>query len=201
MPSSATLTTLRDRVENLLLDTSNVVWATGILDEAIALALEEYSRARPLLAVGTVTPTASTREVSLSALTGLIGVVRVWWPYTAATPEYPPCWVTWAVFWNAGTPTLFLNGISPDGTKVARVFYSKLHTLNGLASAVATTYPASDDGMLVIGAAGYACLSRAVDAVETQPIVGFGTRNYADQGNELLKCFRSLLKSSRGTDI
>lgn len=201
MPSSATLSTLRDRVENLLLDTSNTVWATGILDEAMSLALEEYSRAKPLVAVGTVTPTADTREVSVSSLTGLVNVIRVWWPYTSSNPEYPPSWVTWSVFWNGGTPTLFIDGVVPDGTLVARVFYEKLHTLNGLAGAGATTFPATDDGILVLGAAGYACLTRAADAVETQPQVSFGTRNYHEMGKEFLRVFRHELKSSRGVDI
>jgi hypothetical protein len=199
MPSSATLTTLRDRVESLLLDVSNVTWATGILDEGIRIALEEYSRARPLAAVGTVTPTAATREVSVSSLTGLINIERVWFPYTAATPEYPPTWVDWATFWNAGSPTLFLKvAAAPDGVDVARVFYAKLHTLNGLDSAVATTYSAADDGLLVLGAAGFACLSRAADAVETQPAALFGTRNYEDVGKRLLEQFRAGLAHSRG---
>lgn len=201
MPSSATLSTLRDRVENLLLDTSNTVWATGILDEAISLALEEYSRARPLVAVGTVTPTADTREVSVSSLTGLVNVIRVWWPYTSSNPEYPPSWVTWSVFWNGGTPTLFIDGVVPDGTLVARVFYEKLHTLNGLAGAGATTYPATDDGILVLGAAGYACLTRGTDVLELNNQIPFGTRNYAQLAGEFLAVFRRELKASRGTDI
>lgn len=184
---------MRARVLSLLIDTSNVTWASGIIDEAVRLALEEYSKARPLEAIGTVTPTAATREVSVSSLTGLIDIWRVWFPYTSTNPEFPPSWCDFSVWWSAGTPTLFLNSHSPSGSEVARVFYAKLHTLNGLDAAGATTYPASDDGMLVIGAAGYACLARAVDAVETQPQVGFGTRNYEDVGERLLKVFRALL--------
>lgn len=197
MPSSATLTTLRDRVEAFLYDSTNITWTTGTLDEAIKLALEEYSRAKPLQAIGTVTPSASTREVSVSSLTGLIEVLRVWFPYTSATPEYPPEWVDWTTFWSAGTPTLFLDVPSaPNGTDVARVWYTKLHTLNGLASETVTSYSAADDGLLIMGAAGYAALSRAGDAVETQPVALFGARNYEDLAKVLLVEFRRLIHTS-----
>ena len=109
MPSSATLTTLRDRVEAYLADTTNAVWATGTIDEGLRLALHEYSQSRPQRAIGTITLSTAAREVALSSLTGLIGVERVWFPYTAADPEYPPEWVLWSVFDNAGAFTLFLD--------------------------------------------------------------------------------------------
>lgn len=197
MPSSATLTTLRDRVEAFLYDSTNVSWTTGTIDEAVKLALEEYSRAKPLQTIGTVTPTAATREVSLSSLTGLIEVVRVWFPYTASSPEYPPEYCDWSVLWSAGAPTLFLDvAAAPNGTDVARVTYTKLHTLDGLASATATTYSAADDGLLVMGAAGYCALSRAADVTETQPVVQFGARNYKELADRLLKEFRRLIHTS-----
>lgn len=41
--STATLTTLRDRVETALMDTGNLSWDTGTLDEAIRRALGEIS--------------------------------------------------------------------------------------------------------------------------------------------------------------
>src|SRR5512136_1471118 len=90
---ATTLTALRDRVEQILADSGNAIWATGDIDEAIRQALHEYSKIRPLSAVTTVNVTTATHELSITTITGLIGVSRVWCPYTAASPEDPPNWV------------------------------------------------------------------------------------------------------------
>ena len=51
---NATLTTLRDRVEQILADSGNAIWSTDDIDEAIRQAVHEYSKTRPLRSVGTV---------------------------------------------------------------------------------------------------------------------------------------------------
>lgn len=204
MPSTATLNTLTDRVEQLLLDTANAIFTTGLIAEALRLALEEYSRSRPLEVVGTVTPAVGTREVALTGLTGLLELTRVWFPYDASDPEYPPEWVGWKTFWSGGTPTLFLDvADDPDGSDVARVFYKKSHTLNGLDSATASTFAASDDGLLVLGGAGYSCLARGADLNETAANMAVSTPNYAALANLFLSQFREQLNSfsSRGVKI
>src|SRR5512136_698891 len=88
-----TLTLLRDRVEQILADSGNAIWATGDVDEGIRQALAEYSKIRPLQAATTVNVTTATHELSISSVTGLLGVLRVWCPYTSASPEDPPNWV------------------------------------------------------------------------------------------------------------
>lgn len=194
MPSSAILTTLRDRVEAYLVDSTNAIWATGTIDEGLRLALHEYSQSRPQRAIGTVTLSTAAREVALSGLTGLIGVERVWFPYTAADPEYPPEWVLWKVFDNAGAFTLFLDVVEdPAANEVARVFYRKLQTLNGLDSATATTFAVEDDSLLVVGAAGHCCFARATDLAETAGVSAVSTPNLAAIGSRMLKSFRQQL--------
>ena len=59
---TATLTTLRDRVELMLADSGNSIWSTDDIDEAIRQALHEYSKTRPLRAVSTVTLSADGRS-------------------------------------------------------------------------------------------------------------------------------------------
>ena len=49
--SAETLTTLPDRVETMLQDSTNATWATGDIDEAIEKALEEYNRHSPAGAI------------------------------------------------------------------------------------------------------------------------------------------------------
>src|SRR5438105_690697 len=99
MTSAATLTTLEARVKNLLAaSASATTWATANIDEGIRQALEEYSRARPQTVAGSITPAANTREFSIAALTGLLSVARVWFPYTSTSPEYPPNWIEFMEF-------------------------------------------------------------------------------------------------------
>src|SRR4030067_1114229 len=90
MVSAQTLTTLRDRVEQFLADTTNLKFVTGV--------------------------------------------------FALMRTDVPP----------------------PAGTKYARVWFVKGHTLSGLDSATVTTFPPSIDWLLELGAAGHALFSRAL---------------------------------------
>jgi hypothetical protein len=160
---SATLATLRDRVESILMDSGNAIWATGDIDEAIRQALAEYSKIRPLAAVTTLDVSASTHELSVSTITGLIGVSRVWCPYTAADPEDPP---EWQAFEHWEDLKIVYFPAELDAGDVARIFYDKVQALKDLDSAAATTFPDDDESLIATGAAGYAALSRALDLDE-----------------------------------
>jgi len=165
--SAATLATIRDRVEQLLVDTSNAIWATGLIDESIDQSLSSYSSIRPQI---TKTPLALTsilstngREIDISAVTGLVSVTDVWVPYLAADDKAQKRRFE---HWLDQEVINLPDGAAVETTDTARVFYGKAHTLNGLNSAGATTFKTGDDSLIVIGAAGYACLSRAVDLLE-----------------------------------
>jgi hypothetical protein len=160
---SATLATLRDRVEQILMDSGNAIWATGDIDEAIRQALAEYSKIRPLQAVTTLNVTAAAHELSITTITGLIGVSRVWCPYTSAAPEDPPAWVAFE-HWADADILYFPDGV--EASTVARIFYDKVQALKDLDSASATTFPDEDESLIATGAAGYAALSRALDLSE-----------------------------------
>jgi hypothetical protein len=207
MTSAATLATLEARVRNLLSGSVPALlarWALVNIDEGLRHALEEYSRTRPQLVAGTLTPAAAAREFSLSALTGLISVARVWFPYTAAAPEYPPNWVEFMEYFDVGVPKVLMkSATAPTGAQVARVFYHKLHTLNGLDAATASTFPASGDGLLCIGGAGYACLQRSTEVNETPGNMFVSTPNYGALAGIFLGEFRGILAGGlhRGAQI
>ena len=162
---SATLTTLRDRVEQILKDTANSIWSTGDVDEGIRQALHEYSKVRALRAVGTITLTVDGREISLSTLTGLLGVQRIWCDYTATDPEWPANERPFE-HWPDQVKIYVLGEYEPQSGDVVRVFYTKLQTLSGLDSAEATSFLDDDETLLATGAAGFAATSRAVDLAE-----------------------------------
>jgi hypothetical protein len=161
----ATLSSFRDRVEVALMDTSNEIWSTTVLEEAIRQALAEYSKVYPRRVIGMVTLAASGREVDISSLSGVLRVVRVWLPYTAASPEDPPN-QRYFEHWRDQQKLWFKDEPEPASGEVLRVFYTAMQTLDDLDSAAATTFPDDDETLLVLGASGYAASSRAVDLLE-----------------------------------
>jgi len=167
---TATLTTLRDRVELMIADVSNVTFSTGAIDEGIRQALHRYSKRRPLSVITTLNIATTGREVSVASLTGLLGVSEVWLPYTAASPEQPPLRRGFELWFDQNVlyfPYDANGGFEPTAGEVARIFYSKLQTLSGLDSATVTTIPLDDETLLATGAAGYTVLPRAREATET----------------------------------
>jgi len=164
--SSLTLTTLRARVQGELADTGANIWSTDDLDIAIRRALIEYSRqARAFQAITTVEFGSATRELDISAVTGLIDIERVWLPYTAADPEEPPNWRLFE-YWEDSQLLYFPDGDRPADGDIARLFYTKMQTLNGLDSAASTTFSVEHEDLLIVGAAGHAAVQRGMDAAE-----------------------------------
>jgi hypothetical protein len=170
----STLAQIRDRVEEVLMDSGNAIWSTSLLDEAIRQALDEYSLVSPIEADTVLTLTAAGREIDLSSITGIMGVVDAWWPYISGTETWPPSRLRgWRLNWNGSTPLLFLDmvdGSQPQIDDEIRVWYTKRHTIEDLDAAAATTLPPLHESMIVIGAAGQAGMSRVADLVETSDV-------------------------------
>lgn len=186
--SSETLTTLTDRVETRLQDSGNARWAAADVNDAIEQALEQWSRHDPYVTVGTVNLSADGREVDISSLTGLLRVERVWCPYDSSDPTYPPNWVQFAV-WPG--PLLFIDEpTEPSSGDVARIWYTKMHTISGLNGESTTTMPAEDVGYFINGAAGFAAQMRAVELAETLNADRDVVKRLNDWAEENLKNFR-----------
>jgi hypothetical protein len=126
--STATKTTLETRMKALLSASAPAtLWVVGALDEALTMTLEEYSRARPYVLVVSQVPTA--REFAVAGGVAL-AVSKVWFPYTAATPEYPPAFVDFDFWWDTGSPKVLLHTPAvPDGVQVARLWLRALHLI------------------------------------------------------------------------
>ena len=194
---AATLTTLRDRVEAALMDSANAVWDTGTLDEGIRQALHEYSREWPNEKVGTVNVASTGREVDISGLTGLIGIGRVWLDYDASNPADPPDWGRDFELWPGSLLYVGSGETEPQSGEVLRIFYTGLHTLNGLDSETTTSVPLDHESLLVMGACGYAAFSRAADLAETAGVSAVSTPNLAALGSRWLRYFREQLYNLR----
>ena len=189
--SSATLATLRDRVEVILQDSTNATYATGDIDEAITQALHRYQQTRPRQAIGTIALAAAGREIDISSLTGYVEVLRVWWDYTAASPEHWPNWRSFQVW--PGDLLYIRDEEEPANGDNVRVWYTLPHTLNGLASASATTFDAQDESTIATGAAGFAALFRAQEVAESVTADGGASRNLREWAVLMLDRFEAEL--------
>jgi hypothetical protein len=169
---TATFTSLRDRVEQMLMDSSNAIFPTTLIDEGIRQALEQYSGAYPRVVETEITLSADGREISLSTLTGLLEVLDVWYPYSSTGSEvFPPNEVIgWRVYWDDSIPKLYIHTYQttqPQSGEKVRIWYSTIHNLNGLDAQTTTTIRSDHEYLLVIGAAAKAAMSRAADLIET----------------------------------
>ena len=195
------LAALRDRVEQTLLDTGNAIWATGAIDEALRTALHQYSEHNPQNIETYITLGADGREISLSSLTGLLNVIEVWWPYDHTEEVWPPNKVKgFRIFWDAGVPMLLLDSVDadqPESGDEVRIFYSAKQEIDDLDSATATTVPAPHETWLVIGAAGHAAMSRALDLMETAGTDMYAIGLMATWGRSKLREFTAFLFSLR----
>ena len=191
---TATLAALRDRVERMLADTGNSIWSTDDMDEAVRQALHEYSKTRPLRSVGTLVLSADGREIDVSSLSGLLGVSEAWIPYTSSDPEYPPKRRAFE-FWPDQGKIYVTGDYEPQNGDTARIFYTKLQTLNGLDGETATSFPDDDETLIASGAAGYAATSRAVDLAERVTLDRLTAQQVRAWGLAKLQEFRSGLKT------
>ena len=189
--SSATLATLRDRVEVMLQDATNTTYATDDIDEAIRQALHAYQQIAPLTTLYTLTLAAAGREIDISTLTGYLEILRVWWDYDSTDPEHPPNWRNFEV-WPGDLIWINDEEEPASGDKV-RIWYTTAHTLKDLDSAAATTFPIDHESTLTIGAAGYAAHFRSQEITETVSADGWAPRNLRTWADTMLERFATEL--------
>jgi hypothetical protein len=167
----STLAQLETRVLARLVDSSNAVYATATIDEALRTALSEYSAALPLASETYLTLPAAGREIALNSLSGLIAVLDVWWPYDPDSETWPPNMVSgFRVFWDDAQPVLLLaskSGNQPQAGDNLRLWYTKPHTIQNLDSGDSTTVFPNHESALVGAAAGYAAASQQLNQIGT----------------------------------
>jgi hypothetical protein len=207
-----TLAQYRTRIGARLLDASNAVYSTTTLDEALKTALDDYSAALPATSETVITLPGAGREIALSGVSGLIQVLDVWWPYDSDADDanaWPPNQAAgFRVWWDDGSPVLFLAakasrstpasaGAGPQTGDELRLWYTKVHTIQDLDSAAATTVFAHHESQLVTGAAGYAAASEHMDQVGTVRLDPRESQDLASWAALRLKEFRDWLDTLR----
>jgi hypothetical protein len=191
---TATLSTLRDRVERMLTDTGNDIWSADDIDEGIRQALHEYSKTRPVRAVSTLDISSDGREIDVSSITGLLSVTEIWCDYTSSDPEFPAN-VRAFQHWRDEGKIYVTDDYEPSSGDVVRVFYTRLQTLNGLDSETSTSVPLEDETLIATGAAGFAATGRAIDLTERVTLDRLTAQQVRAWGLAKLQEFRAGLKT------
>lgn len=151
-----TLADIRARVRKDLDDTdsANYRWSDSELDRHIQRALDETSRAIPHELAVTLTATAGSRDLSLSAITGLIDVEAVEFP----VGEFPPSYVPFSRW--ASALSMHLN--EPPAADPVKLYCTVQHTLDGSG----TTLAGFQEDIVATGAAAYAVLELGAAAID-----------------------------------
>ncbi len=157
---TTTLSTLTTRLLLMLGDTLANRFTVDITTEGFRLALAEYSYAVPYIKTATVTVTVAGREQSLSALSRLISVTMVLYPWTSDSIELDPL-PSYYYYFTDGVPMLYVGGQrTPAVGDKLRVSYALTHIIDDLDAAATCTVPAQDFALLLMGAAGHAARLR-----------------------------------------
>lgn len=144
-----TLTDLRADVDALLANgVDPATWSTALKDGGMRQALLVYSLQGPAYEADVIVTTAG-HEQDLSALTGLLVIETIAWPWNDGLLLEDS-----AVRWRqAGATTVRLDRAAPQAGDVMRVRYRRLHTIQGLDGAAQTTVPDVHRGAVAVGAA------------------------------------------------
>jgi len=196
--SAATLSSLKTRLLQALMDSSGAIWAANDQEEAIRRALHEYSIVCPRRAVSALALSgklsSNGREIDIASISGLVSVSQVWAPYSAA--EDKPN-VRRFEHWADQQKLYIADGSPLTGSDTARIFYTTTHTLNGLDSAAATTFRFGDDSIILLGAIGYAAQSRALDLTEQITLDRQTVEYLRSLASDSLTAFRQFLNAIR----
>lgn len=155
------LATYVERVASLINDVTQNVYPTSAIHDAIRQALHEYSAQLPIEQQTTLTLADDSPEIDVSSISGILNVTGVWLPYTPDNPEQPPNSRRFR-YWPDLQKVCLTDG-RPAAGDVARIFYTRQHSINGLDSASVTSVCAAHEWLIVRGAAAILVLSRAVE--------------------------------------
>lgn len=189
------LTAYRTAILATLADPLGSRYDTAALDAALRQALREYSEAYPDIFTFSQTVTVVGQEQSLtSAGTGIMDILQVNYPYT--NQLNPPLFESFYFYRLAGAPYMrFTSPAVPQVGQVIRVRATRLHTVNNLDSATATTVAPTHEHRLAAGAAGLAALTRVSLMVESYGTRTGDSKNLQAWAQNTIADFRKFLTS------
>lgn len=165
-------------------DPSNTRFTTSQIDEALRAAVVEYSRMVPIERTYILNTTGKAR-MSLPANFAAAAITKAEYEYDSVTYTYKSSVPFRAIFederwWIEVYQT---NGDLIPNKQVITLTCAMLHQINGLNGATKTSIYPRHEQYLVMGAAGYALLSRAtsrIEAINLNPQVAAEMRQQAN---------------------
>jgi len=171
---------MRDLVEADLHDSSNDIWSAAEIDRHIGHAVQEFSYQVPDEDTSTEASLVS-RDIDISGLTGLVSIQAVEYP----EGNYPATYTRFSVW---GDTLTVLVDTGPDGTYDAKIYYGKMHVLDGSGS----TIPTMHEHLITLGAAGFALSEIAAYTINKTNVGGEKVAEaYRRSGQEKLTRFRA----------
>ena len=183
------LATMRGRVREDLQDEddANYRWTNDQVDGAIERVVREFSIVAPIQQQDDIATVASSRDIDISSLSGLIRVESVEFPI-GQKPSYYQKFRIWQ-------DTIQMDD-EGDGSD-ARVRWYKEHTL-----AESSTIPTQFEEIIVLGATGYLATSASVYTVDKATIAGkWATINFLEWGQKRLEYYERKLKALKSRII
>lgn len=156
------ISTYRTRIAQLLDDTTNARYTSNQIDEALRMALEEFTLRNPLVRTYTIDADGN-RRLALPFTALQILNVEEWnadpsedykLSYSASFDDE-----TWIIEFDEDN--------TPASGTVLSVKYTTTHTIDGLDSAAGTTIPSHLEESVMFGAAGFAAQTRAASRAES----------------------------------
>jgi len=183
------------------MDVTYAVFDTATIDDAIRRALLDYSAAVPRHVNTTLALTSALstngREIDVSTITGLLDVTDVWCPYDPNDDRPTVCTFE---FWRDDKTVYLSGGHAVQATDTARIFYTSVHTIDGLDGATSTTIPTDREQLIQMGAIAYTLLSRAADLTEQVTVHKDAPLTLVEMAKGSLEVFRNLLDADAATE-
>ncbi len=165
----------------------NQQWSPETLEHALQHAIDLYSQAAPRQLKSVLAAPGGTRDLSLSALTGRLGVEAVEYP----AGQYPAVYAPFSVWGD--TLTLLVDTVPTAGESV-NLYWTAVHTLD----AAGCSLPAAAERLVVTGAAALAALEQAAVAANRVNAGGEATaERFLAWGKERLAQFEQGIAGRR----
>ncbi len=186
---TAAIAGYRTAVLALLNDATSIIFTATDVDQAIRWALAEYSLHRPMIRTYAYDVVGTTNFHTMPAAFVTRHVTKV--ELYNSDPLQVLNLAFYAFYldeqWVIETKSIIGNA------EILTVYYSDVHTIDGLDSAAGTTVPAADETLLQIGAAGRAALMRAMNRIENIGMNPAETETYRKLAAEYSARFAVLL--------
>ena len=188
-----------DEIRNTLTGArDSATWPTALVEAALRTALRHYQDVGPVCETSFTVVTAGY-EQDLSGIDDIYRIAGVAWPWN----DDDVFWFRQLRFREVSTLRVYLETTSgrhsfPQVDDTMRVRYRKFARVQYLDSYLeATTVHDRDMPAVVIGAAGYACRTRALDLAEDPAIAKDAARILQEQSEKYIEEFQQLLLLSQ----